>query len=102
MDAKLWELDNALQDAHEALNRAGELAARISGSRPSRAADPEYGCPADEGEEGWPLMNWLCDALVGLDVTLQTLRTNEQLVEAIEAERAEDDEHEARADAASY
>ena len=102
MDAKLWELDHALQDAHEALNHASDLAARISGSRPGRAADPEYGIPADEGDEGWPLMNWLCDALVGLDVGLQTLRANEQLAEAIKAERDADDEMSDRADAASY
>ena len=102
MDAKLWELDHALQDAHEALDRAATLAADISGARPSRAADPEYDIPADEGEEGWPLMNWLCDALANLDIQLQLLRANEQLCAAIKAERDADDEMSDRADAASY
>lgn len=102
MEPKLWELDFALRDVHEALERAAQLAAEISGARPSREADPEHGIPADEGDEGWPLMNWLCDALVGVDVMFQALRSEEQLVKAIADERAENDEWEARADAASY
>lgn len=102
METKLWELDHALQDAHESLARAALLAAEISGARPGRAAEPEYGIPDEEGDEGWPLMNWLCDALVGLDVVFQSLRKEEQLVKAIADERAADDEYEARADAASY
>lgn len=60
---KLWEVDSAIKDAIEQVERAAELALDASGYVPSREPCPEYKDSGCEGDEGWPALTQLCDLL---------------------------------------
>jgi hypothetical protein len=102
MPRNLWELAFLLKDIRDLLDHAEALAYELSGGSAGRAADPEYGIPEEPAVEGWPLMERVGSSLFTLRAAVDAIRLDAELVAAVEAEKVEMDEYEARADAASY
>lgn len=91
MEPDLVDLANDLEDAREAIRRARDTAALLVG----KAYLP------DRDDPGWPAMESLCIDLDRMATRLDEL-PGKEIVRAIEAEQAYQDDMSDRADGQSY